>query len=76
VTTPEATSLFERHAQTVIGGIVLLLLAWVGTTLVDVNTKISRMEVLVLSDKAEILDLRERVRRLELHDAQQKGTAR
>ena len=42
---PKPSSIFERHAQTVIGAILLAILLWTGNALIDVRDRLGRIEV-------------------------------
>ena len=68
-----ATSGFERHAQTTISAVVLALLAWTGTTLLDVRERLTRIEAIKLSEvandqrlNAELAGIRDRLHVVEL----------
>jgi hypothetical protein len=68
-----ATSGFERHAQTIISAVVLALLAWTGTTLLDVRERLTRIEAIKLSEvandqrlNAELAGIRDRLHVVEL----------
>ena len=67
---------FERHAQTIIGGILLALLLWTGSSLIDVRDRLGRIEVYEINSGVrdsnldrEVNELRNRVRELELQEA-------
>ncbi len=67
---------FERHAQTVIGAILLALLLWTGSALIDVRDRLGRIEVYQINASTQdaalgrdMADLRNRVRDLEINEA-------
>jgi outer membrane murein-binding lipoprotein Lpp len=73
---PEGKSALERHAQTVIGAMVLALLLWAGSTLLDVRDRVVRIETQSVANgsKMDQLErqyhsLERRVHELELADA-------
>lgn len=69
-------SVFERHAQTIVGSVLLALLLWSGNTLLDVRDRLGRIEVLQVNGAdrahdlaAQMAALLDRVRAIELRDA-------
>ena len=65
-------SVFERHAQTLVGVVASALLLWTGNTLLDVRDRLSRIEVHQLNDaqhsintRKEMVELRQRMDALE-----------
>jgi hypothetical protein len=76
----EPRSGFERHAQTIIGGILLALLLWTGSSLIDVRDRLGRIEVYQINAGVrdsnidrEVSELRNRVRDIELQEARRLG---
>lgn len=68
-----SSTTFERHAQTIIGGLLLALLLWAGNSLMDMRVQLAHIAGQMASfDRgnvtrdAEAAHLRDRVRALEL----------
>jgi len=69
-------SVFERHGQTILSGVVLALMLWVGSTVLDIKDKVTKIEVYQINSNShdlvldkEIVDLSNRVRAIELEHA-------
>lgn len=65
-------SVFERHAQTLVGVVASALMLWTGNTLLDVRDRLARIEVHQLNDanhgiamRKELGELRQRTETLE-----------
>jgi len=49
-------SVIERHAQTIISGVVAALLGWVGVSLLDLRDRTTRVEVQLVSLLATVTE--------------------
>ncbi len=65
-------TVFEQHAQSVVGAVILAVLLWVGNTLTDVKEKQIKMEGVLLGQSALQSSLESRISRAEgqLHEVQ------
>lgn len=73
---PVQSSALERHIQTIITSVALVLLVWAGSSLVDMRVQLANIAgQLIANDRvniardAEAADIRTRVRELELENA-------
>ena len=46
----EKRSAFERHAQTAMNAVVVALMGWAGSTLIDVRDRLTRIEAIKQSE--------------------------
>lgn len=58
-------STIERHAQTIIAGVLLILVTWVGSTVVDIRDRVARIEERQLDVAGWKADFEQRLRTLE-----------
>lgn len=56
--TNERRTAMERHAQTILTGVITILLAWVGLTLTDSANQIARLEERLVSLGREVQMMR------------------
>lgn len=61
VSDQEGKSALERHAQTIIGAILIGLVTWTGNSVTQSRESIARMDERFISISADIADLKKRV---------------
>jgi hypothetical protein len=73
---PVERSVFERHAQTVIGAVLLALLLWTGSSLIDVRDRLGRIEVYQINANQRDIALDSQMSELRRHVAEEGGELR